>query len=89
MLAFLSILATALAAFAGAPLWTMLIGAGVLVTISLSEQRKLAGRFEAIGARHVLVYAAWQSGFDALVATVAAFALGWALRTVIMHLTIV
>lgn len=76
MIAYLAILTTALAAFFGAPVWTVLIGAGVLVAISVSEQRKLAERFVNIGASHVLAMAAWQSVGHALMASGAAFAVG-------------
>ena len=77
MLAFLSILMTALAAFMGAPVWFTLFGAAVLTAISLSEQRKLTGRFEAIGATHVLSMAAWQSAGHGLMAAGAAYAIGY------------
>ena len=39
MLAFTSILLTALAAFAGAPIWIALIGAAVLFSVSFREHR--------------------------------------------------
>ncbi|RUP10123.1 hypothetical protein [Hyphomicrobium sp.] len=83
MLAFTSILFTALAAFAGAPIWAALIGAAVLFSISLGEQRKFAARFSNIGASHVLTMAHWQSAGHAILASGAAFGLGmvsrWAL----------
>lgn len=76
MLAYFAILGTALAAFFGAPIWTTLIGASVLVAMSVTEQRKLATRFANIGASHVLAMAAWQSAGHALIASGAAYALG-------------
>jgi hypothetical protein len=80
MLAFMSILLTALAAFAGAPIWVAVIGAAVLFSISYREQRKLAGRFANIGATHVLTMAHWQSAGHALLASGAAFGLGAAVH---------
>lgn len=74
--AYLSILATSLAAFAGAPMWAIVPGTLVLLTISLVEQRKLSPRFAAIGASYMLTIAAWQSAGEALIATGAAFGLG-------------
>ncbi len=84
MLAFMSILLTALAAFAGAPVWVTLIGAGVLCSISQREHRKLAQRFADINSSQVLTMAAWQSAGHAVAACGAAFAIGfvsrWALQ---------
>jgi hypothetical protein len=83
MLAFTSILFTALAAFAGAPIWVALVGAAVLFSISLREQRKFAARFANIGQSYVLTAAHWQSAGHAILASGAAFGLGlvsrWAL----------
>jgi hypothetical protein len=76
MLAFTSILLTALAAFAGAPIWVAVIGAAVLFSISLREQRKFAARFSNLGVSHVLSMAHWQSAGHAILASGAAFGLG-------------
>lgn len=76
MLAFTSILLTALAAFAGAPLWVVGIGAAALFWISLREQRKLASRFADLGASHMLTMTHWQSAGHAVLASGAAFGLG-------------
>lgn len=76
MLGFIAILGTALAAFAGAPVWASLIGAAVLAVISIGEQRKLAERFAKVGHLHVLHMAAWQSVGQALLAAGAAHAVG-------------
>lgn len=81
-LAYLSILATSVAGFAGAPIWAVLPGALVLLTISLVEQRKLSARFAAIGASYMLTMAAWQSAGEALVASGAAYGLGAVIRIV-------
>jgi hypothetical protein len=84
MLAFISILLTALAAFAGAPFWVALIGAAALFSISFREQRRLAGRFANIGATDVLTMAMWQSAGHAMLAGGASCGLGivsrWALQ---------
>ena len=76
MVAYLSILATAVAAFFGAPVWAMLPGAAVLTAISLREHRQLSTRFAAINASHVLHMANWQSAGDALLASGAAWLMG-------------
>ena len=76
MIAYLAILSSAVAAFLGAPVWAILPGAAVLLSISLSEQRKLSARFAAIGSSYVLNMAAWQSVGHALAACGAAYALG-------------
>lgn len=83
MIAYLSILFTALAAFAGAPLYAILPGAAVLLSISLREQRKLSPRFAAIGASYMLTMAAWQSAGEALIAVGAAYGLGAVVRAAI------
>ena len=82
MLAFTSILFTALAAFVGAPIWVALLGAGVLFSISLREQRRLSVRLVAMGYGYALTVAARQSAGNALVASGAAWSLGAALHLV-------
>ena len=76
MVAYLSILATAVAAFFGAPVWATLPGAAILTAISLREHRQLSVRFAAINASHVLHMANWQSAGHALMASGAAWGLG-------------
>ncbi len=76
MIAYLAILSSAVAAFLGAPVWAILPGAAVLLSISLSEQRKLSARFAAIGSSYVLNMAGWQSAGHALAACGMAYALG-------------
>jgi hypothetical protein len=80
MIAYLAILSTALAAFAGAPLWVVAPSALVLLTLSLVEHRKLSGRFAAIGANQMLEMATWQSAGNALMATGGAYVLGCIIR---------
>jgi hypothetical protein len=84
MIAYLSILATSVAAFAGAPMWAVLPGAIVLLSLSLIEQRKLSSRFAAIGASYMLTMAAWQSAGEALIAAGAAYGLGAVTRFLIL-----
>ena len=76
MIAYCAILFTAIAAFFGAPVWSVVFGASVLFKISLNEQRKFSARFANIGASHVLSMAAWQSAGHALAACGAAWVLG-------------
>ena len=76
MTAYLAILFTALTAFCGAPVWTALFGASILLAISVGEQRKFATRFAHLGASHVLTMAAWQSAGHAFMASGAAYAVG-------------
>ena len=80
MIAYISILFTALAAFAGAPVYAILPGAAVLLSISLLEQRKLSPRFAAIGASYMLTMAAWQSAGEAFMAAGAAYGIGALVR---------
>jgi hypothetical protein len=76
MVAYLAILGTSLAAYVDAPLWAVIPGTLVLLTLSLLEQRKFSARFAAIGASYVLTMAAWQSVGNAFMATSAAYGLG-------------
>ncbi len=76
MLAYFALLATAFAAFAGAPIWTVLVGAAVLASVSLAGQRKLAERFALLGHTHVLHMAMWQSVGHSLLAAGAGYAVG-------------
>lgn len=79
MVAYLSILTTALAAFFGAPIWVIIPGAAVLLAISVNDQRKLSARFAAIGSSHILAMAAWQSAGHAVMASGTAWMLGFSL----------
>ena len=82
MIAYCSILFTAIAALFGAPVWAVLPGAAILFSISLREQRQLSSRFATIGASHVLNMAAWQSAGNALMACGAAWGMGLVARFV-------
>ena len=76
MLAYLTIVTTAFAALAGAPWWAAVICGCLLTLISITEQQKLAARFEGIGASHVLSMAGIASLGNGLMAGGAAFLLG-------------
>ena len=80
MIPYLTILSTAIAALFGAPVWAVLPGAFVLLSISLREQRKLSTRFAAIGLSYVLNMAGWQSAGHALIATGMAYTIGFLSR---------
>lgn len=82
MIAYLTILATSVAAFAGAPFWITALGAATLFSLSINEQRQLSTRFAAIGASYILTMAAWQSAGNAIIAVGAAFGLGKAAHLV-------
>lgn len=81
-IAYLSIVSTAFAALAGAPWWAAVVCGCLLALISITEQQKLAARFEAIGASHVLSMAGIASLGNGLMAGGATFLLsrvsGWA-----------
>ena len=53
MIAYLTIVTTAFAALAGAPWWAAVDCGCLLALISITEQQKLAARFEEIGRAHV------------------------------------
>ncbi len=80
MIAYLAILATAFAGMAGVTWWTAVVCGCLLTLISITEQQKLAARFEAIGASHVLSAAAFASLGNGLMAGGVAYAGGWVIR---------
>jgi hypothetical protein len=82
MLAYLTILTTAVAALAGAPWWVAIVCGCLLALISIAEQSRLAARFEAIGAGSVLAMAHLSSLGNGLMAGGAAYLGGWALRMI-------
>ena len=82
MIAYLTIVTTAFAAMAGAPWWVAVVCGCLLALISITEQQKLAARFEAIGATHVLSAAGIASLGNGLMAGGAAYVGGWVLRLV-------
>lgn len=84
MIAYLTLLGTALAAFAGAPVWTALIGAAVLLAISFSGRRRLTERFAQVGHLEVLHMAMWQSAGHALLASGLIYLVGLASRMVLL-----
>ncbi len=82
MIAYVTIVTTAFAALAGAPWWVAVVCGCLLALISITEQQKLAMRFEAIGAMHVLSVAGIASLGNGLMAGGAAYAIGAVLRII-------
>jgi len=85
MIAYCSILLTAFLALAGLQVYWLLLGASVLFAISVVEQRKLSGRFAAIGASYMLTMSAWQSAGEAFLASSAAYGLGAVVRYLVIN----
>jgi membrane glycosyltransferase len=80
MTVYLAVFATAVAAFLGAPFWTLFIGAAVLAAISAAEQSRFAGRSTRFSSSHIMAIAIWQSAGHALLASGAAYSLGYVTR---------
>lgn len=80
MVAYLTIVTTSFAAMAGAPWWSAVVCGCLLALISITEQQKLASRFEVIGATHILSLAHLASLGNGLTAGAAAYAGGCVLR---------
>lgn len=76
MIAYLAIVATSFAAYFGAPVWTVVPAALVLLSLSLLEQRKLQANFASLGTYQPLTTAALQSAIHAVAAGGAAYVLG-------------
>jgi hypothetical protein len=77
MLAYLTILSTATASFFGAPVWSLLLGAGVLMLLSAIDHRELTASYSKPYARSAVGWAAWQSAGHATLAASAAYMLGY------------
>jgi hypothetical protein len=84
MASYLIILVVALLAAFNAPWYSFLGGAAVLVAISLRSQRKYQARFATLGLSGHLETAAYASTAHALLATLAAYALGMFARNVFL-----
>ena len=80
MLAYIAIVSTATAAYFGAPIWTFLVGAAVLMLLSAIEHRHLTTSFSKPYATSALTWAAWQSAGHATIAAGAAYLLGYLTR---------
>lgn len=76
MIAYLVILSTALSTYAGAPIWTFLLGAVALTAIALSEQRAIIARSPALSLRTHIQKAGGRTAVDAVLASGAAATLG-------------
>lgn len=72
----LTIVATALAAFLGAPLWTIIPAAAVLLAIFVFEQRKSLPDEASLGVPQALVAAARKSARQAVLASGAVYGVG-------------
>jgi hypothetical protein len=80
MLAYIAIVSTATAAYFGAPIWTFLVGAAALILLSAIEHRELVGYYGKPYARSAIAWAAWQSAGHAMLASAAAYLLGYLTR---------
>jgi hypothetical protein len=76
MLTYLAIVSTATAAFLGAPVWTLLIGAAVLTLLSALEHRRIVTH-ATWDSLEMLSWTAWQSAGNAFLASGAAYVLGY------------
>ncbi len=76
MIAYVAILVTAAAAYAGAPVWIALISASALYALSRTAQRRFAARFANIGSTQLALAAGWQTAGSALLASSAAYGFG-------------
>lgn len=80
MLAYIAIVSTATAAYFNAPIWTFLVGAAALMLLSAVEHREFASSYSKPYARSAIAWAAWQSAGHALIASSAAYLLGYLTR---------
>ncbi len=80
MLAYLTIVSTATAAYFGAPIWTLLVAAAALTLLSAIDHRELATGYAKPYARSAIVWAAWQCAGHATLACSAAYLLGYVTR---------
>lgn len=79
---YLVILAMSVAGLLGSPLTVAAIGASILAAISLFEHRRYMQRFAAVQMSDVITTFALSNVAVSIVSSVAAFALGAALRFV-------
>ena len=80
LLAYIAIVSTATAAYFGAPIWTLLLGAAALMLLSAIEHRNLAAEYSKPYAASALTWAAWQSAGHGTLASGAAYLLGYLTR---------
>lgn len=80
MLAYLTIVSTAAAAYLGAPIWSLLVGAAILMLLSALEHRELVASYAKPYARSAIGWAAWQSAGHATLASATAYLLGYLTR---------
>lgn len=84
MLSYLTIVAVALLAAFGAPWYFLFIGAAVLTALAIRDQRQYQSCFATLGISGLLVTAAHASASHALLAALAAYALGIFARIVFL-----
>lgn len=82
MIAYLAILSTSLAGFAGVKVWAIAAGAIALASISFARYRALYDRANEAGLSRIVDAVLLRSFANALVAASAAYGFGWALRLV-------
>ena len=76
MAAYLTILAVAILGALNSPWYLLLLGAAVLTLVALRNQRQYQPRFAALGIGGLLETAAYASAAHAILAALAAYALG-------------
>ncbi len=83
MLALVTILATVIAGFFGAPWWVCGIGVALLIAESYAQQRLYQADVLAAGGRAVMAQVRLSAGLTATATGVAAFAIGQLLGSLI------
>ena len=83
MLGYLTIFATAVLGYLGAPWWTLLGGAAVLSALAAFDLRPFRSRLSTIGALYLVEQAVYARMAHSALAAVAAFAWGALIRLAI------
>jgi hypothetical protein len=82
MLAYVTIFAVSLCGYVGAPLWSPLLAAAGLFSISFARHQGLIARGGARGFQSEVDEALWRSAFNAAATTGGMFAFGSLLRVI-------
>jgi hypothetical protein len=82
MLAYVTILATAISGFAGAPIWVVLIGAVALATLSYAEHYMLYQRSSELGLTDLIDTTLLGSLFNGFAACAMGYGMGVVLKVV-------
>jgi hypothetical protein len=80
MLAYLTILAASMCGYAGAPVWSLLLAAAGLFSVSYSQHQGLIRRGLDRGFQDDVSDTLWRSGVNALTTTGGAFVFGMVLK---------